>query len=74
LDLHGATKDEVWDRVEKFLTHQKNDKPVRIITGKGKGIVKAEVQKYLKLARYHWSFEKTKNGSVNDGVLVVFLN
>ncbi len=72
LDLHGATEAEVFDLVDRFLTKQ-NAPTVRIISGKGKGIVKKKLIEYLKLARYTWTFEKLPNGSQNEGVLIVQL-
>ena len=74
LDLHGARQEEVIDRVDRFIV-KSNDAglaKVRIMTGKGKGIVQKTVIEYLKLGGFPWQFEKTAKG-VNEGVLVVFL-
>lgn len=73
LDLHGYKTDEVFDAVEAFLKRYENEHSVRIMPGKGTGKVKSQVIEYLKLARYHWSFEKSDKGVVNDGVMIVFM-
>ncbi|MGE3974516.1 MAG: Smr/MutS family protein [Bdellovibrionales bacterium] len=75
LDLHGKTKEEVFDLVDRFLVRaQESDlKKVRIMTGKGRGIVQAETLRYLKLGGFHWNHEKNAKGQVNEGVLIIFL-
>lgn len=75
LDLHGFKTDEVEDAIDKFLMRVANSnlKRARIMTGKGTGAVKAVAIKYLKLAGYHWSYEKLSNGKNNEGCLVIFL-
>jgi DNA mismatch repair protein MutS2 len=73
LDLHGFRTEEVFDAVEKFLQKHQNQPRVRIMPGKGTGKVKAQVEEYLRLARYHWNFERSDNGQVNDGVMIVFM-
>lgn len=73
LDLHGCRAEEVIDKVDRFIVQAQkgNLHRVRIMTGKGKGIVQKEVIAYLKLGGYPWSYEKMSNGKTNDGVLVV---
>ncbi len=75
LDLHGCREEEVIDRVDRFImkANELGLTRVRIMTGKGKGIVQRSVIEYLKLGRFPWQFEKNK-GTVNEGVLVVFLD
>jgi len=75
LDLHGCQADEVWDRMDSFLQESNSIslKKVRIVCGKGKGIVRKEAIRYLKAANYPWQYE-TRNGKKNEGVLVIFLN
>lgn len=73
LDLHKYRQDEVFDAMEDFFSKYASAERIRIMPGKGKGIVKAEVERYLKLAKYHYSFEKNEKGVVNEGVIVVFL-
>lgn len=73
LDLHGFKSDDVFDAVEKFLRKHERQKQVRIMPGKGTGKVKSQVVEYLKLARYEWQFERLPNGSVNEGVMTVFM-
>lgn len=73
LDLHGYKTDEVFDAVEVFLRKNERQKQVRIMPGKGTGKVRAVVEEYLKLARYHWSFERLDNGKPNEGVMIVYM-
>ena len=76
LDLHGLTPDEALGLVDKFLmaSHDSKATRIKIMTGKGKGIIRKEVTSYLKKAGYHWQFEKTASGAANEGVLIVFLD
>ena len=76
LDLHGCTSDEVVDQVDNFICQQvqRGVSRTRIMTGKGKGIVKKAVIQYLKKAHYPWEYEKLKNGQRNEGVLIVILD
>lgn len=76
LDLHGFKTDEVEDAIDKFLVKLSNSnlKKACIMTGKGTGAVKAVAIKYLKLAGYHWEYEKLPNGKMNEGCLVIFLD
>ena len=75
LDLHGRQKDEVFDLVDRFITQSVNSslKQVTIMPGKGKGILRKEVIRYLDLAHYQWQFDKTSGGSKNEGAIIVFL-
>lgn len=75
IDLHGLKADEVFDALDGFLlkASQSGQRRVKIITGKGKGIVQKETERYLKMAGYHYQKEKMDNGKVNDGVLIVFV-
>jgi DNA-nicking Smr family endonuclease len=75
LDLHGYKADQVEDAIDKFLMKVNNSglKRARIMTGKGTGVVQSITIKYLKLAGYHWTFEKLSNGKNNEGCLVIFL-
>lgn len=75
LDLHGFKTDEVEDAIDRFLMKLSNSglKRARIMTGKGTGAVKAIAIKYLKLAGYHWAYEKLPNGKTNEGCLTIFL-
>lgn len=73
LDLHGYKPEDVFDAVERFLAKHQSQNRVRIMPGKGTGKVKAQVEEYLRLARYHWTFEKLENGKVNEGVMLVFM-
>jgi dsDNA-specific endonuclease/ATPase MutS2 len=73
LDLHGFKTDDVFDAVEKFLAKHTRATQVRIMPGKGTGKVKAEVERYLKLAGYPWSSERLPSGGTNDGVMIVYM-
>ncbi len=75
LDLHGKRAEEVEALIDRFLMNLTKTelKSARIMTGKGTGVVKSVVIKYLKMAGYHWTFEKLSNGKPNEGCLIVFL-
>ncbi len=70
LDLHGVTEAEVFDKVDQFIhKHSQNGlDQVKIMPGKGKGIVKKKLIEYLRLGNYPY---KTENE--NDGVFIVFI-
>jgi dsDNA-specific endonuclease/ATPase MutS2 len=76
LDLHGKRAEEIEPLIDRFLMDLSKShlKTARIMTGKGTGTVKAIVIKYLKLAGYHWSYEKLSNGKSNEGCLVLHLD
>ena len=74
LDLHGYKKDEVFDALDAFIVKNQSKPRVRVMTGKGKGIVAAEAKRYLKAGGYPFVVEKMDNGKANDGVLVVILD
>ena len=71
LDLHGVQTANVPQRVDDFLMKHQKQPYVRIMTGRGTGKVRTEVQKYLKLGRYSWSHEVLESGGQNPGVLIV---
>ena len=75
LDLHGFKTDEVEAAIDRFLMQVSKTslKKARIMTGKGTGAVQAVAIKYLKLAGYHYAFERLPNGKSNEGCLVIFL-
>jgi dsDNA-specific endonuclease/ATPase MutS2 len=73
LDLHGFKTEDVFDAVEKFLLKNAKVSQVRIMPGKGTGKVKGEVERYLKLAGYHWSAERLGDGRPNEGVMIVYM-
>jgi DNA-nicking Smr family endonuclease len=76
LDLHGFKIADVPDAVDRFLVQstRKGLKRIRIMTGKGTGQVKKAVEEYLRLGGYPFKPEKSENGTINPGVLVVFLD
>ncbi len=71
LDLHGKKIDEVFDLVDRFILNHANKgtRQVRIMSGKGTGVVQKKLIEYLKLAGYQWKFEGSNTGS-----LIVFVN
>jgi len=75
LDLHGYKTDEVENAIDRFLMQLSKTslKQAKIMTGKGSGKVKDVTIKYLKLAGYHWSYEKLSNGKNNEGCLIIHL-
>lgn len=73
LDLHGFKKDDVYDAVDRFIMKHHSGPRVRIMPGKGEGIVRNELIRYLKQGGYPWSYESMPNGSKNMGSVIVFL-
>ena len=75
LDLHGFAKDDVHAALDRFLVQasERGVTSVRVMTGKGTGVVQKEVIRLLKQGHYPWKFEKLANGTENTGVLVVFV-
>ena len=73
LDLHGFKKDEVFDAVDRFIMKNHQKPQVRIMPGKGAGIVRQELISYLKQGGYPWAYEDLPSGEKNMGCLVVFL-
>jgi DNA-nicking Smr family endonuclease len=76
LDLHGYKTDQVEAAIDRFLMQLSDSqlKRARIMTGKGTGAVQSLTIKYLKMAGYHWAYEKLSNGKNNEGCLIVFLD
>ncbi len=73
LDLHGYKKDDVFDAVDRFIMKNQNSSKLKIMPGKGEGIVRNEVIHYLKLGGYHWSFEIDAGGNKNIGSMIVHM-
>lgn len=76
LDLHGYRTDEAEAAIDRFLMSltKKNLKRARILTGIGTGAIRSLTIKYLKRAGYQWEYERLKNGKINEGCLVIFLD
>ncbi|MEK6556250.1 MAG: Smr/MutS family protein [Bdellovibrionota bacterium] len=74
LDLHGYTKDDAIDAIDRFLYEfgSSKEKRAKIVTGKGTGAIQKVTTDYLRKAGYHFSYEKLSNGKDNTGVLIVF--
>ncbi|MDE0118970.1 MAG: Smr/MutS family protein [Bdellovibrionales bacterium] len=73
LDLHGCTKEEVFDLLDKFIIKHRHHDELCIIVGRGKGIVREQAIKYLKGAHYPWRYERVR-GFENKGALIVDLS
>ncbi len=73
LDLHGCTRDEVYDLLDKFITKYNHHIELCVIVGKGRGVVKQKAIEYLKGARYPWRYEKVR-GIENKGALILDLS
>jgi DNA-nicking Smr family endonuclease len=73
LDLHGFVVDDVFDAIDRFIRKNSSAPRVRVMTGKGKGLVRKKAEEYLRLGGFPFQVEKLDNGKPNDGVLVVFL-
>ena len=72
IDVRGCTVEEAWIKVEKFLDdcYLAGISPVRIIHGKGTGLLRKGIQNYLRSYRYIKSFRNGKFGEGEDGVTV----
>ncbi len=72
IDVRGCTVEEAWIKVEKFLDdcYLAGISPVRIIHGKGTGLLRKGIQNYLRSYRYTKSFRNGKFGEGEDGVTV----
>jgi DNA-nicking Smr family endonuclease len=67
-------KEQALEKVDRFLMDNHHHAKIKIMTGKGSGILHKAVVNYLKMGHYPWTYEKMKNGNTNHGVLVVHLN
>ena len=74
IDLHGYTKDQAIEAIDRFLYEfgQSGDRRAKIVTGKGSGAIQKLTIDYLKKAGYQWGYEKLSNGKDNTGVILVF--
>ncbi len=72
IDVRGHNIEEAWIKVEKFLDdcYLAGVSPVRIIHGKGTGILRKGLQAYLKRYKYVKSYRNGKFGEGEDGVTV----
>lgn len=73
IDLHGFFEREAIEAVEAFLfvAEQKNMKRVRIVTGKGTGVLQKAVRTWLGEQKY--IFETAKITEGGRGALIVKL-
>lgn len=74
LDLHGCTKDQVFIKIEDFLRKHRHLPKIKIMTGKGSGVIQQTTKKYMELGSYPWEYVQLPNGNKNTGVLLIFLN
>ncbi len=74
LDLHGLTCAEAEPQIYQFLrTAEDRWLPkVRIITGKGTGVLREHTQKVLRQMQYTWQIAQYNEGG--EGALVVYLH
>ena len=73
LDLHGCTKDEVFNLLDRFIVRYSHHDELRVIVGRGRGIVRQKAIEYLKGAHYPWRYERAQ-GVENTGALIVDLS
>lgn len=74
LDLHAYKSADVPDAVDRFLVQNQKKSKVRIMTGKGTGVVRKATQDYLKLGGFSYYLETLPSGAKNEGVLIVPLD
>lgn len=72
IDVRGNNVEEAWIKVEKFLDdcYLAGVSPVRIIHGKGTGLLRKGLQNYIKGYKYIKSYRNGKFGEGEDGVTV----
>ncbi len=72
IDVRGHNVEEAWIKVEKFLDdcYLAGVSPVRIIHGKGTGLLRKGLQNYIKGYKYIKSYRNGKFGEGEDGVTV----
>ncbi len=73
LDLHGLYESEAIDEVSEFLLNaeQKKFQRVRVVTGKGKGVLQNGVRTWL--LKENYVFETAKITEGGSGALIVKL-
>lgn len=75
LDIRGQYPDEGWQNTEKFIDdcYLAGISPIRIVHGKGTGVLKKHIREMLRKHRYVTSFRPGIFGEGEDGVTVVEL-
>ena len=75
LDVRGQYPEEAWANTEKFIDdcYLAGISPVRIVHGKGTGVLKKHIRDMLRKHRYVTSFRPGIFGEGEDGVTVVEL-
>ncbi len=75
VDVRGQYPEEAWANTEKFLDdcYLAGISPVRIVHGKGTGVLKKHIRDMLRRHRYVASFRPGRFGEGEDGVTVVEL-
>ena len=75
IDLRGQYPEEAWQNTEKFIDdcYLAGISPVRIVHGKGTGVLKKHIRDMLRKHRYVVSFRPGIFGEGEDGVTVVEL-
>lgn len=74
-DVRGQYPEEAWMNTEKFLDdcYLAGISPVRVVHGKGTGVLKKHIREMLRKHRYVKSFRPGVFGEGDDGVTVVEL-
>lgn len=75
LDVRGQYPEEAWANTEKFIDdcYLAGISPVRIVHGKGTGVLKKHIREMLRRHRYVVSYRPGVFGEGEDGVTVVEL-
>ncbi len=75
VDVRGQYPEEAWANVEKFIddSYLAGISPVRIVHGKGTGVLKKHIREMLRKHRYVTSYRAGIFGEGEDGVTVVEL-
>lgn len=75
LDLHGATTDEVFALLDRFLLREegRGSPCVRVVHGKGTGKVREKAVEYCRLTGHQPKPDRGPGGAVNPGSFLLFL-
>ena len=72
LDLHKVREWDVKARVRRFVREHAKEEELLIVTGKGRGVIRAEVIESVENMGFRWRDSQTQ-GTANKGALIVEL-
>ena len=72
LDLHKVREWDVPARVKQFVRACDKEEELLIVTGKGRGVIRAKVIESIENMGFQWRDSQTQ-GATNSGALIVEL-